>query len=75
MAEYRRVAGEIRALAISANGLHLGKVKSELPQLPGVLRAIIKMPLGARLALMVAHDRRHLWQAEQVRQDARFPEE
>jgi hypothetical protein len=75
MAEYRRTAGEIRALAISANGLHLGKLKSELPQLPGVLRAIIKMPLGARLALMVAHDRRHLWQAEQVRQDARFPQE
>jgi hypothetical protein len=73
MAEYRRVAGEIRALTISANGLHLGKVKAQFPQLPGVLRALIKMPLGARLALMVAHDRRHLWQAEQVRQHAGFP--
>ena len=26
-----------------------------------------KMPLGARFALLTTHDRRHLWQAEQVR--------
>jgi hypothetical protein len=29
--------------------------------------------LGATLALMAAHDRRHIWQAEQIRLERRFP--
>lgn len=31
------------------------------------------MPLGALLTHMTTHDRRHLWQAEQVRNDSYFP--
>lgn len=62
LAAYRRISGEIRKLAQSAAGLDLARVKTTLLALPTALRAIIKMPLGARFELIAAHDRRHLWQ-------------
>jgi hypothetical protein len=34
--------------------------------------AFFRMPLGAYLAFLAAHDRRHLWQAQQVRQASGF---
>ena len=34
--------------------------------LPSAVRWLFKMPLGALFALGTTHDRRHLWQAEQV---------
>lgn len=73
LAEYRRIAAEMRGLAKSAAGLHLVRVKTTLPALPAPLRAVVKMPLGARFELIAAHGRRHLWQAEQVRNHADFP--
>jgi hypothetical protein len=73
LAEYRRIGGELKRLAREANGLHLVKVKVIMPALPAALRAIVRMPLGGRLVLITTHDRRHLWQAEQVRNDAGFP--
>jgi len=33
----------------------------------------LRLPVDAGLALMAAHDRRHLWQAEQVTKNAGFP--
>jgi hypothetical protein len=73
IAEYRRVSAELRKLASSADGLNLAKVKTAMPALPAVLRPFVRMPLGARLTLITTHDRRHLWQAEQVRNHPRFP--
>jgi hypothetical protein len=73
LAEYRRISGEMRQLVQASAGLNLARVKTTLPTLPAVWRAIFKMPLGARLALLAAHDRRHLWQAEEVRQHPEFP--
>ena len=73
LAEYRRIAAEIRRLAQSAAGLNLARVKTRLPALPALLRAMLRMPLGARLELITTHDRRHLWQAEQVRNHPDFP--
>jgi len=73
LAEYRRISGEFRRLTREANGLHLARVKVQLPALPAVLRAIVRMPLGGQLLLTTTHDRRHLWQAEQVRNDPAFP--
>ena len=73
VAEYRRVSAELRRLALSAGGLHLARVKTKLPALPAFLRWCVRMPLGARLALITTHDRRHLWQAEQVRLHTEFP--
>jgi hypothetical protein len=71
--EYRRVSGELRRLVQEADGLHLATVKTDLSALPGVLRTLIKMPLGARLELLTAHDRRHMAQAGEVRRHPQFP--
>jgi DinB superfamily len=73
LAEYRRVAGELKRLTRDADGLHLARVKVTMPALPAVLRAIVRVPLGGQLTLTTTHDRRHLWQAEQVRNDPGFP--
>jgi hypothetical protein len=73
LAEFRRISKDLRALAQSAAGLSLARVKTSTPALPPLLRAFVKMPLGARLELIAAHDRRHLWQAEAVRNHPEFP--
>jgi hypothetical protein len=70
LAEYLRIGRELRRLIESANGVDLARAKTTLPALPPMLRAIVRMPLGARFELIMAHDRRHLWQAEQVRDQA-----
>ena len=51
-----------------ADGLDLARAKTPL----GPLKRV-KMPVGGRLAHMITHDRRHLWHAEQVRNDPTFP--
>ena len=73
LAEYRRISGELKRLTRESDGLHLARVKIEMPALPAVLRAFVKIPLGGQLLLTTTHDRRHLWQAEQVRNDPGFP--
>jgi len=73
MAEYRRISSELKRLTRDADGLHLARVKIQLPALPAALRAVVKMPLGGQLLLTTTHDRRHLWQAEQVKNEAGFP--
>ena len=73
LAEFRRIGAELRKLTERANGLDLARVKTLMSALPPFLRPFVKMPLGARLGLITAHDRRHLWQAEQVRAHADFP--
>ncbi len=73
LAEFRRISKDLRALAQTADGLNLSLVKTRMPALPRLLRALAKMPLGARLELITAHDRRHLWQAEAVRNHPAFP--
>ncbi len=73
IAEFARVSAELRKLAVSANGLDLARVKTEMPALPALLRPFVRMALGARLTLITTHDRRHLWQAEQVRSHGQFP--
>jgi len=73
MAEYRRISGELKRLTREADGLHLARVKIQMPALPAALRAVVRMPLGGQLLLTTTHDRRHLWQAEQVKNEAGFP--
>lgn len=51
-----------------ADGLDLGRVKVTSPA-----NSFIKLTLGQTFAVLAAHERRHLWQARQVRQDANFP--
>lgn len=73
VAEYRRLSTELRKLALAANGLDLARVKTDMPALPPLVRRFLQMPLGARLTMITTHDRRHLWQAEQVRNAPQFP--
>ena len=68
VAEYRRISADLRALIKKSEGLHLAKVKTKLSFVP-----IFRMPLGARFNLLTTHDRRHLWQADQVRNHPNFP--
>ncbi len=73
LAEYRRISNELKRLTKEADGLHLARVKVEMTALHPALRHFVKMPLGGQLLLTTTHDRRHLWQAEQVRNDPAFP--
>jgi hypothetical protein len=51
-----------------ADGLDLRRVKVPTP-----IGKWVKFPLGQRFALILSHDRRHLWQANQVHKDPAFP--
>jgi DinB family protein len=54
-------------LIAQADGLDLARIKVGIP----VRR--VKFSLGQRFALLTAHDRRHLWQAWEVRRHREFP--
>jgi hypothetical protein len=73
LAEYLRIGRELQRVIASCDGIDLVRAKTTLAVLPPVLRAMVRMPLGARFELIAAHDRRHLWQAEQVRSHPNFP--
>lgn len=51
-----------------ANGLDLARATVKSPIAPW-----LRISLGSGFALMTAHERRHVWQAKQVRADAGFP--
>jgi hypothetical protein len=49
-------------------GLDLSRIKLGSPIVP-----IVRLPLGTWFAFLIAHERRHVWQARQVLQELRFP--
>jgi hypothetical protein len=51
-----------------ANGLDLGRAKIKSPFL-----RLLRLSLGQSILAILAHERRHLWQARQVRNDPNFP--
>jgi hypothetical protein len=51
-----------------ANGLDLSRARFAHPY-----SRLVRIPLGTGFAIVCAHERRHLWQARQVRQHAGFP--
>ncbi len=51
-----------------ANGVDLGRPKVQSPG-----SKLIKLTLGQGFGLMTAHERRHLWQARQIKEDPNFP--
>jgi hypothetical protein len=67
VAEFVSIHGRIRELVVESNGLDLARIKVQSP-FPWV-----KFSLGQRLALLAAHDRRHLRQAWEVRKHTEFP--
>jgi hypothetical protein len=55
-------------LICDANGVDLGRSKVQLPA-----SKLIKLTLGQGFGVVTAHERRHLWQARQVKDDPNFP--
>jgi hypothetical protein len=53
----------------AADGLDLRRARRRAPILP-----LMKWSLGTMFALTLAHERRHIWQARQVRNEREFPE-
>lgn len=60
--EFSRVRDELAARIQSADGLDLVRVRITSP-----VNRLLRMPLGAYFEFILAHDRRHLWQARKVR--------
>lgn len=61
---------EVLSLINEANGVHLARVKIASP-----ISKWIKYSLGQAFRLIATHERRHLWQARQVRNNGSFPAE
>ena len=52
----------------AADGLDLRRARRRSPILP-----LLKMSLGTMFGLVLTHERRHIWQARQVRNQSSFP--
>lgn len=68
LAAFLALQDEFQKSLARADGLDLGKVKARSP-----VTRHLKFSLGKAFAAMAAHQRRHLWQARQLRSDAGFP--
>jgi hypothetical protein len=66
--EFMALHDRLIELMRSANGLDLARVKVGSP-----VGTWLKFSLGQRFALITTHDRRHLWQAWEVRKNRDFP--
>ena len=51
----------LRGLIVRASGLDISRAKITSP-----LSKLLKLRLGAAFAILAAHDRRHLWQAQRI---------
>jgi hypothetical protein len=68
LADYLRMTARLTEIIQKADGVDLARAKTPFGDLKW-----FKMPLGAFLTHIITHNRRHLWQAEQVRNDPTFP--
>jgi len=68
IANFLTMQDDLRKRIRAANGLDLARAKVTSP----FIRAL-KMGLGPCFEFLAAHERRHLWQAWQVRKHERFP--
>ncbi len=59
---------ELLRLVNEANGINLARVKINSP-----VTKLIKLSLGQSFGLIASHERRHLWQARQVKENPAFP--
>ena len=67
VAEFLNVYERLERLIGRAKGLDLGAASVGLPM------PLLRAKLGQSIPLELAHARRHLWQARQVRNEAAFP--
>lgn len=67
-AEFEAALGRLRELIAAADGVSLRHARMRSP-----FARVLRFTLGQTFAINLAHARRHLWQARQVRQHADFP--
>jgi hypothetical protein len=60
--EFPRVRDQLAERVRRADGLDLARVRTISP-----VNRLLRLPLGAYFQFIIAHDRRHVWQARQVR--------
>ena len=65
--EFVRLRDELGRRVHESDGLDLAGIRTISP-----VNRLIRLPLGAYFAFILAHDRRHLWQARQVRERPGF---
>jgi hypothetical protein len=68
LAAFLALQDDFQACLARASGLDLGKVKARSP-----VSRHLRFSLGKAFAGIAAHQRRHLWQARQMRADPQFP--
>lgn len=68
LSEFDRVRDELTQRVRQSDGLDLARIRTISP-----VNRLIRMPLGAYFHFILAHDRRHLWQARAVRGAPGFP--
>lgn len=68
LAEFRAVRDQLAGRVMNAAGLDLRRARVVSP-----VTRLLRLPLGAYFAFVLAHDRRHLWQARNVRAAPGFP--
>jgi hypothetical protein len=66
--EFARVRDALAQRVRRSDGLDLARIRTISP-----VNRLIRMPLGAYFRFILAHDRRHLWQAGEVRRSPGFP--
>jgi hypothetical protein len=66
--EFVRVREQLAERLRKSDGLDLARIRTISP-----VNRMVRLPLGAYFHFILAHDRRHLWQARQVRNAAGFP--
>lgn len=65
---FLELQGEIIQRVLAADGLDIGRIRTSSP-----ITRRFRMSLGQWFAFLAAHERRHLWQAWQVRRRPDFP--
>ena len=68
VAEYVALNDRYIDLLATADGLDVGRIKITSPE-----TRLLRLRVGAAFAFLASHERRHLWQARQVRESAQFP--
>jgi hypothetical protein len=67
-ARFAEVQARMTTLMMDARGLDLGKVRFSSPYM-----ALLRFSLGSGFAMLLAHNRRHVWLIEEVRNTPGFP--
>ncbi len=68
VAEYFACNDRFVELLIDADGLDVGRVKISSPE-----TRLLRLRIGAAFAFLASHERRHVWQARQIRESSAFP--